>query len=138
MIIMDQVIKFLKENPVQYFATIGLDSKPKVRPFQFMIEKDGKLYFCTNNHKDVFAQVKNNPYVEVCTSSPKFAWIRLSGKAVFSNDMEIKKSVIENSPLVKSIYKTAENPIFEIFYLEDAKAAIADFSGNPPVEYVLN
>lgn len=134
---MNEVVKFLKENPVQYFATVGLDGKPKVRPFQFMLEKEGNLYFCTNNKKDVFAQLQKCPYVEISTSSPKFAWIRLNGKVVFSNDMETKKAIIENSNLVKSLYKSAENPIFEIFYLKDAKAVIADFSGNPPKEYTL-
>lgn len=137
MLNMNEVVKFLSENPVQYFATIGLDGKPKVRPFQFMIEQNGKLFFCTNNQKDVFVQIKANPYVEISASSPAFAWIRLNGKAIFSNDIEIKKTIIESSDLIKSIYQAAENPIFEIFYLEDAKAVIADFSGNPPVEYTL-
>lgn len=134
---MNEIVKFLSENPVQYFATIGLDGKPKVRPFQFMIEKDGKLYFCTNNKKDVFAQLQKCPYVEITTSSTKFEWIRLCGKVVFTDDIEIKKAIIEKSGLVKSIYKTAENPIFEIFYLVDAKAVIADFSGNTPKEYTM-
>lgn len=134
---MNEVVKFLSENPVQYFATIGLDGKPNVRPFQFMLEKDEKLYFCTSNQKDVFAQLKECPYIEITTSSPTFAWIRLSGKSVFSTDIEIKKAVLESSDLVKSIYQTPENPTFEIFYLEDAQAVIADFSGNPPVEYTL-
>ena len=61
-----------------------------------------------------------------------FGW-KLKGE--FPKD--IKKSIIEHSPLVKSLYQNAENPIFEAFYLEDAKATIADFSGNPPVTYVL-
>ncbi|CAH2212821.1 pyridoxamine 5'-phosphate oxidase family protein [Tepidibacter aestuarii] len=134
---MKEVVNFLSENPVQYFATIGLDNKPKVRPFQFMLEKDEKLYFCTSNQKDVFAQLKECPYIEITTSSPTFAWIRLSGKAVFSTDVEIKKAVLESSNLVKSIYQTPENPTFEIFYLEDSQAVICDFSGNPPVEYTL-
>lgn len=134
---MNEVIEFLKENPVQYFATVGLDNKAKVRPFRFMIEDGGKLYFCTNNEKDVFKQIKNNPYVEVCVSNSKFQWMRLNGKVKFSNDMDIKKKVIESSPLVKSLYKTADNPIFEIFYLEDAKAIIADSSGNAPKEFNL-
>ncbi|MCX7711169.1 MAG: pyridoxamine 5'-phosphate oxidase family protein [Clostridia bacterium] len=134
---MNEAVKFLTENPVQYFATIGLDGKPKVRPFQFMLEKNGKLYFCTNNQKDVYAQLAKCPYIEISTSSPTFAWIRLNGKAVFSKDMEIKKAIFETNGLVKSIYKTPENPVFEIFYLEEAKAVIADFSGNPPAEYTL-
>ena len=41
---MNEVIKFLRENPTQYFATVGLDGKAKVRPFQFMIEEDNKLF----------------------------------------------------------------------------------------------
>lgn len=134
---MNEIVSFLKENPVQYFATIGLDNKPKVRPFQFMLEKGGKLYFCTSNQKDVFSQLKKCPFVEITTSSRTFAWIRLSGKAVFSDDMEIKKAIIESNGLVKSLYETAENPIFELFYLDGAKAVIADFSGNPPKEYRL-
>ena len=134
---MNEVIKFLKENPVQYFATVGKYNKAKVRPFQFMIEAGGKLWFCTNNEKDVYAQMQANPYVEVCVSTPKFEWIRLNGKAVFKNDMDVKEKVIEASPLVKSLYQSATNPIFEVFYLDEAKATIADFSGNPPTEYSL-
>ena len=134
---MNEVIQFLNENPVQYFATVGLDGRPKVRPFQFMLEQDGKLYFCTNNTKEVYKEMQNTPYVEIVTSSSTFAWMRLSGKVTFSNDLEIKKAIIEASPFVKSLYQTAENPIFEIFYLDEANAVIADFSGNPPKTYVL-
>ena len=134
---MNEVVKFLKENPVQYFATVGKDNKAKVRPFQFIIEDGGKLWFCTNNQKDVYEEMQANPYVQVCVSTPKFEWIRLSGKAVFKNDMDIKEKVIEASPLVKNLYENASNPIFEVFYLDEAKAVIADFSGNPPKEYSL-
>lgn len=134
---MKEVVQFLKENPVQYFATVGKDNKAKVRPFQFMIEDGGKLWFCTNSEKDVYAELQSNPYVEVCASTPKFEWMRLSGKAVFKNDMDVKEKVIASSPLVKNLYKEASNPIFKVFYLDEAKAIISDFSGNPPKEYSL-
>jgi uncharacterized pyridoxamine 5'-phosphate oxidase family protein len=134
---MNEAIKFIKENPVMYFSTIGLDSNPKVRPFQFMLEKEGKLYFCTSNQKDVYAEIKNHPVVELTTCNSNFAWIRLSGKASFISDAGIKIDVLESSKLVKSIYQTPDNPIFEVFYLDQAKATIADFSGNPPKEYSL-
>lgn len=137
MSILNEVIKFLNENSVQYLATVDLDGKPRVRPFQFMLEKEGKLYFCTNNQKNVYKQLKKSPYVEITTSSPTFAWIRLRGKAVFSDDMKIKKAIIESNELVKSQYQTANNPIFKIFYLDEAKAVITDFSGKPPREFTL-
>lgn len=41
------------------------------------------------------------------------------------------------NPIVKSQYGDDANPIFEVFYLADAHAVIADFSGNPPKEYDL-
>ena len=126
------VTDFLVQSKVQYFATVGLDNKPKVRPFQFMFEEKGKLYFCTSNQKKVFQQIQNNPDVEISCCSESFSWLRLSGKVVFSKDLALKQRVLDKSPLVKSIYESADNPSFELFYLDEAVATIADFSGNPP------
>lgn len=136
---MKKVVEFLTENqkPSLYFATVGLDGKAKVRPFQFMMEEAGKLIFCTSNQKSVYQELKKNPYGEFCISSPRFEWIRLSGKIVFLNDIHLKEKVLQTHPFVKNIYKTADNPIFEIFYLDEAKAVISDFSGNPSQEYLL-
>ena len=133
---MREVTRFLI-NRIQYFATIGLDGKPKVRPFQFMLEQDGKLYFCTANTKDVFKEMKANPYVEICASGENFSWMRLSGKVVFSSNIQIKELILDKNELVKSIYQTADNPSFELFYLENAEAVIRDFSGKPPEKYTL-
>ena len=80
--------------------------------------------------------MQKNPYVEVSVASPDYAWIRLNGKAVFEDNRAVKEGCMAN-PIVKGQYQTADNPIFEVFYLEDAKAVLADFSGNPPGEYTL-
>ena len=133
---MNEVVKFLNENPVQYLATVGRDGKAKCRPFMFCFEKEGRPWFCTNNTKDVYKDIQANPEIEISVSSPSYAWIRLNGRAMFENDMEVKQGCMEN-PIVKGQYKNAENPIFEVFYLDNAKAVIADFSGNPPREYTL-
>ena len=131
---MQKVVEFLKANPVQYLATVGRDGKAKCRPFMFALEKDGKLWFCTNNQKEVYKDMQANPYVEITVSSPDYAWIRLSGKAVFENNHAIKEACLEN-PIVKSQYQTADNPIVEVFYLADAHGVIADFSGQPPYTF---
>ena len=75
-----------------------------------------------------------NPEVEVSVSSPEYTWIRLAGKAVFENNMAVKEGCM-NNPIVKGQYQTADNPIFEVFYLADPHGVIADFSGNPPYEF---
>ena len=133
---MNEVVQFLKNNPVQYLATIGVDGKAKCRPFMFCFEKEDKLWFCTNNKKNVYKDIQENPYVEISVSSPEYSWIRLSGKAVFEDNMVVKEACMSNQ-IVKGQYQKADNPIFEVFYLEDAKAIISDFSGQPPKEYYL-
>lgn len=133
---MNEVVKFLQENPVQYLATVDRDGKAKVRPFMFSGEMDGKLWFCTNNTKEVYKDMKENPQIEISVSSPSYEWIRLNGEAVFEDNMAAKEMCIQN-PIVKGQYGEASNPIFEVFYLKDAYAVIADFSGNPPKEYTL-
>lgn len=128
---MKKVVEFLTQNPVQYLATVGRDGKAKCRPFMFAGEKDGRLWFCTNNQKDAYKDLQANPCTEISVSSPAYAWIRLSGKAVFENNRAVKEMCIQN-PIVQGQYQTADNPIFEVFYLEDPHGVIADFSGNPP------
>lgn len=108
---MSEVAKFLEANPVQCLATVGRGGKAKCRPFMFSFEKDGKLWFNTGNQKDVYKDMQENPNVEICISSP--------------------------SSIVKGNYQTPDNPTFAVFYLADAKAVIADFSGNPPREYTF-
>ena len=55
---MKKVVEFLQANPVQYLATVGRDGKAKCRPFMFCFEKDGKRWFCTNNTKDVYKDIR--------------------------------------------------------------------------------
>lgn len=131
---MKEVVEFLQANPVQYLATVGRDGKAKCRPFMFCFEKNNKLWFCTNNQKDVYKDMQVNPGIEISVSSPSYSWIRLNGQVVFEDNKEVKEGCMSN-PIVKGQYNSADNPIFEVFYLENAHAVIADFSGNPPKEY---
>ena len=133
-LIVNKVVEFLKANPVQYLATVGRDGKAKCRPFMFAGELDGKLWFATDNTKSVYKDMQENPEIEISVSSPKYAWIRLHGKAVFENNMSAKEMCFQN-PIVKSLYGEPANPIFEVFYLDNAHGTIADFSGNPPYKF---
>ena len=129
---MQTVTDFLTSNQTQHLATTGIDGRPKVRPFLFMLEDAGKLYFCTSRQKTVFKEMQAQPYVELCVSGENYSWLRLSGKVRFSEDLVLKAKIQESNQLVKSIYQTPENPEFAIFHLEDAVATITDFSGAPP------
>lgn len=94
--------------------------------------KDGKLWFCTNNQKDVYKDMQENPEIEVSIADAAFAWMRLHGKAVFEDNMEVKEACMGN-PIVKGQYGTADNPIFTVFYLEHPHGVIADFPAILPM-----
>ncbi|WP_417083187.1 pyridoxamine 5'-phosphate oxidase family protein [Evtepia gabavorous] len=133
---MNDVIAFLRENPVQYLATVGRDGKAKCRPFMFAGELEGKLWFCTNSTKTVYQEMQCNPNIELTVASPEYTWLRLHGRAVFEDNLAAKEMCMEN-PIVKGQYGTASNPVFQVFYLADAHGVLADFSGNPPREYTM-
>lgn len=46
----------------------------------------------------------------------------------------MKKDIFENDDMIQNIYQSAENPLFEVFTVEDGKAIKNDFSSNPPEE----
>ncbi|MCR4436384.1 MAG: pyridoxamine 5'-phosphate oxidase family protein [Clostridiales bacterium] len=128
---MNEVLKFLQDNHTFYIATVEGD-KPKVRPFGFIMEYEGKLYFCTNNEKNVYKQLKANPNFEVSTTNANGEWIRLKGRAVFDNNPAAKAKVFEVAPALANLYKSPDNPIFEVFYLEDGEAAFYSMTSPSP------
>lgn len=131
---MDEIIKFLNENNVGALATCQ-NNRPYVRPHHVQLIKEGKFYFSSANIKKIFEQLQNNPWIEFVTTSKDFVTVRLSGEIKFSDDIEVKQMLIDNCPLVKKGYQTANNPTFEVFYLEHGQAIMSDFSGKPPRVY---
>jgi uncharacterized pyridoxamine 5'-phosphate oxidase family protein len=129
-IIMSEVVKFLSDAGTFYVATVDGD-KPKVRPFGIAIEHDDKIYFGTSNQKDVYKQLQVNPYFEVSTTAKDGSWIRLKGKAVFENNMAVKKKAFESLPAIAAIYGTPESPLFEVFYISEGEASVYSFTGAP-------
>lgn len=133
---MSEVVKFLNDNPVVYLATVGTDGKAKCRPMLFCMEHDDKIWFCTDNRKNVYKDMQQNPNIQISVTSAINVWIRLSCKAVFENNITVKEYSLQN-PVVKALYGDATNPAFESFYLSEGEAVISDFSGNPPIRFSI-
>ncbi|MTV50894.1 pyridoxamine 5'-phosphate oxidase [Heliobacillus mobilis] len=119
---MKEAIEFLNAHKTGCFATVE-NGKPRVRPWAFMLEDGGKFWFCTANNKDVYRQLKENPHMEF-TSWEVFTIFRISGEVKFSQDIEMKKKILEENPGLKSLYG-ANDPVFEIFYLEHGNISFA-------------
>ena len=113
------IAEYLDSIGLQYMATNGLDGKPKVRPVQYMVVRDGKLWFCTNSQKAMYAEMQASPFVELCGSrlledELRTPWIRFSAEAVFPDESddkekklvdEVKAAIMEKSQIVHEIYK---------------------------------
>ncbi|WKY47837.1 pyridoxamine 5'-phosphate oxidase family protein [Eubacteriaceae bacterium ES3] len=124
---MNEIIEFLNDCGTFFVSTVDGD-QPKVRPFGFVMEYDGKLCICTNNQKPVFAQLKANPAIEICgCKGPK--WVRLYGKAVPATTEESQAKALEIMPMLKNMYSVGDG-VFEIIALEDAKADFCSMTGD--------
>lgn len=117
---MDEILNFLTENPIFYIATVD-GNLPKVRPFGFVMKLEGKLYFGTSNQKQVYKQLTVNPHFEISTTSKTGEWLRLKGKAVFHTNGMTKEAAFKAMPSLSKIY-SADDSIFEVFYIEDGEA----------------
>ncbi|MDR2518723.1 MAG: pyridoxamine 5'-phosphate oxidase family protein [Spirochaetaceae bacterium] len=107
-----------------YLATVDGD-KPKVRPFGFVMEFEGKLYFTTNDQKPSFKQLAANPHLEISATDEKTrTWIRISGKAVFDSRPEVKAKAFEAAPFLKDKYGTGSGPAIRLFYIAGAEAVV--------------
>ncbi len=128
---LQRTLNFLLDNKTFFIATVD-DGKPRVRPFGLVVEHDGKLWFGTANTKAVYRQLQANPHVEISATSPASDWIRLSGKAVFERNLNVKRKAFANMPMLSNIYQGPEDPTFEMFYLDDAEVSFWVFGVHDP------
>lgn len=124
---MSKVVDFLNETKVYFLATVK-GSEARVRPIGVTVEFNGNVYFATNNQKEMFKEITENPSIALsCYNGEK--WIRLTGKAVFDPSIEAKKAMLEANPHLTEFY-SAEDDIFEVFYVDNMKATLCSFTGD--------
>lgn len=126
---MREVVDFLKKNQVFYWATAEGD-QPRVRPFGAASVFDGKLYFISNNEKDVFKQMQANPKVELCCCDPDGTWLRIAGTAVLGANDDAVTQMLKEYPNLKNMYAVGDGKV-EVFYLKDAQATFYSFTSAP-------
>ena len=123
--------EILKANPNGVFATQD-GNKVKTRVFQYLFSDGNKVYFCTNSEKPVYKQLQANPNVSFCTYPQNFSTVlSVNGKAVFVDDIKLKTKALDENPPIKGIYKTADNPIFKIFYIDVEEIETFSFEEGP-------
>ncbi|MDR3321853.1 MAG: pyridoxamine 5'-phosphate oxidase family protein [Synergistaceae bacterium] len=127
---MSRIVEFLKEAKVFHIATVD-GGVPRVRPFGFVMDFEGKICFTTGNKKDFYKQLQKNPNIEISAMLPDDRWIRVQGKAVFGGGAAAKKRAFVLFEGFKNIYETPDNPMFEVFYLDEPSATLYSFTSEP-------
>lgn len=132
---MEKVVEYLSQNKSGVLAT-AMDNMPHARPQHVHLIKDCKFYFTTSNQKQAYDQLKANPFIEFVVTGEDFTIVRISGRVRFTDQLEDKQMVIDNAPLVKKGYDTADNPNLEVFILESGHASMVNlFSGQAAEEF---
>ena len=132
---MNEVYEFLTKNRTGFLATVDAENHPHARAVGLALIREGNLYYATANTKPMYAQMKQNPNVELAVSTPDFSMnLRVAGKAVLCDDMELKKEVMTASPALQSIYSSSENPIFTLMYIVPSSARFWSFAEDRTVQ----
>ena len=118
----------LKQNPNGVLATRNGDSV-RTRVFQYLFADGKKVYFCTSSEKAVYAQMKANPDVSFCTYSQGFnPVLSINGNVVFVDDIALKTRALDENPLIRDIFKTPDNPVFSLFFIDVAEIETFSFT----------
>ena len=126
---MQQILEFLWKNRDVALATIGYDDRPKVRVFQIMAIKDGKLYFATGPHKKVYDELQQNPAVEILAYKGNIS-VRITGNASFKVDSFTQRGIYQGSDILKRLYRSALDLAY--FSVSIDSLDYYDLSTNPP------
>ena len=108
-----------------FFLNTVKDGRPKSRPISFHMLKDGVNYFGVGAMKEVYRQMQENPYVEICGLMGKGKlFFRYYGKAVFEKGDELSKEALAQTgyPVMKKIYTPESGNRFAVFHFEEATA----------------
>lgn len=125
---MNEVWEFLKACGTYYLATID-NGKARVRPFGTAEIFEGKLYIQTGKKKDVYRQLMENPWAEICCFKDG-RWLRISGKLLPDDRVEAKKDMLDKNPSLRGMYdENDDNTI--VLYFEDATATFSSFTEAP-------
>lgn len=127
---MEETFEFLKKRTqVNYVSTIDGD-KPSCRPFGDPVLFDNKIYVLTNKQKNVSKQIEINNNVCIVAYDGE-NWIRINCKLIDdSNNIDAKKAIINEFDWAEDAGYTLDNPDFQVLYIANADATIADSDGN--------
>ncbi len=132
-----EILEFLNANPICYLAT-SVRNKPYVRAMRMVSADEKGLIFQTVDGKDLPKQMTENPSVEVCFYNMKEnVQIRVTGKAILLEDLDLKKKIAEQRPFLKPLIEKKGFDVMPVFRVVDCVACPWTMATNfSPKEYI--
>lgn len=125
---MDELMLFLKDNPVFYLATVD-GYLPRVRPLGFAMWYNGHLCLAIGKHKAAYKQLLDNTNLEICTANERGEWLRVQGTANFDNTPEAQAAAKKQMPQLADLYNEETGLKLGIVYLDHISAKMFSMSG---------
>lgn len=127
----NEVVNYLTACGTFYLAT-SQDGQAHVRPFGAVCAFEGKLYLVTNNQKQVYHQMKENPKVELC-GMHQGTWMRVEGVVEEDLRREARVAMMQaNEAALKSMY-TVDDNLMTVFSFQHGTATLYSFTDQPKV-----
>ena len=116
--------RFIRECTYCFLAT-NAGEKPRLRPIGHVYADEKALYFATDTRKDIYAELTENPYVELASYNLNTRqWIRISGRAVLEDSLMVREEMEILYPMIRQEYVGKEEVYFVIFQITIEAAAI--------------
>lgn len=126
---MSKTYEFLQQCDFFILATVN-DTVPAARPFGAIMEYMGELYFSTANTKEVYLQLIKNPLIQIVAKKAETRdWIRINGKAIEINDLNIKQAMLDTCPVLLKHFDTNECSFYSLFKVSEMKSLLCDVNG---------
>ena len=122
---MDEVLAFLKANPVYFIATENGD-QPEIRPFATITKYNDKLYIQTGMVKNVYKQIEANPKIAICGWDNNGTWLRINATAVPDFSIEASQALLDEYPSLQKGYAAGDGNCV-VLELKDATARFCKF-----------
>ena len=114
---MSKIYDFLKESGAFYVLTLNGDF-PAGRPFGAVMEYNDDLYISTTDTKEVYKQLKENSNIQIISLKQNTReWIRINGVAKECDDIEIKKKMLGECPVLSKHFQAPDTPHYVIFQI---------------------
>ena len=132
----EEFLSYLPNGTYGILSTVAEGGMPEARGWEFQFEEGDRYYFCTANTKAVYQQLQAHPKAAFTYMEPQGKYtVRISGKVHFVTDAAEKARLWEKiDKLVRGMYQSVENPVFEILYFDACSCKFA--KGFNPTEAV--